>query len=212
MLRRIIRMGDAAGFIIACSLAYILDWSAPDLVWGLLISSMVGGSLALMLPLWTLLLFPSLEQALFPDLAKPNLSPMGRVAACFFFTMAFLGPFLFSMLIFVGFLVERVPIEGMPPKDALWISHAVWAFFAYLPMVLVVTISKVLESALRIWRGDASVVLRPFALLVKMLIFVVLSNFGIAQWMIVPLIALIYLPEDTILYWIGRKEYEQINE
>ncbi|MCP4901374.1 MAG: hypothetical protein GY906_30785 [bacterium] len=212
-LRRIVQVGNTIGFVLACALAFLQGLTTSDLAWGLLISSMVGGSLALMIPLWALLLFPKLEEALFPDQADlTTYSGCERLAMCMLLATVFIGPYLFFMLIFTGFLVEHRPVEGMPSKDGFWISHALWALFAYLPLVVVITTTKVFESTVRIWKGDGSAFLRPWALIVKMFVLVFLSNFGDGWWMIITLVALIYLPEDTLLYWIGRERYREFSE
>jgi hypothetical protein len=102
------------------------------------------------------------------------------------------------------FLIERLPIEGMPATDQPWLVFQLWALKEFLWMVVLVTLLALAESIYRLIKLDGSAFFRPWALVVKMFAVVVVSNFGFATWTIIPLVAILQVPEDFITRWAPR--------
>ena len=92
--RHLIYFERAIAFLVICAIVFWMDITPRELAWGLYSSSLVSGVLALMLPLWVLLLFPSLDRKLFPAYEPPEFTLVGRIFACVFATLVFVGPFL----------------------------------------------------------------------------------------------------------------------
>jgi len=65
-------------------------------------------------------------------------------------------------------------------------------------MAAIFTGFSLYENAVQIFRGDAMPFMRPWMLVLKMLVIVFLANFGLGIWGTVPLVALLQLPEDTM--------------
>lgn len=194
----------ALAFVLICVLAFGLGITPKEIVWGLYISSMVSGTVALILPLWALLLFPGLDKKLFPNHEPPDFTIFGRVFACLFLLLLLIGPFLFFMALFTPFMIEAVVVEGMPSADQPWPAFYLWAAREFWFLVAVTTASVLYESTVRLIRLDNSAFFRPWALVVKMFLIVVLSNFGYAAWTIIPLVAILQIPEGFITRWGGR--------
>jgi len=112
--KQIIYLSRIAGFVLVCIVALVSGITPPELVWGLYISSMVSGAVALIVPLWLLLFIPSLERKLFPSFPEVEFSRMGRIFTGLLLLAIFLGPFLLFMGAFTPFLVEAFPVAGMP--------------------------------------------------------------------------------------------------
>ena len=186
-------------FLLVVIVAFAMNISPGEIVWGLYIASIVSGALALFLPLGALLLFPSLDRKLFPNHEPPDFTLVGRVFAVLFIGLVLIGPFLFTMMLFTPFLVERVVIEGMPAADQPWLAFHLWALREFSVIVTIITVFAVAESAYRLVKLDSTAFFRPWALVLKMFFVVVVSNFGYATWTVVPLVAIVQLPEDFVM-------------
>jgi len=199
--KHLIYADRAIGFVFVCIVAFATGITAKEIVWGLYISSVVSGVVALMLPIWVLLLFPSLDKKLFPTFEPPDFTFIGRIFAVLFLTAILIGPFLFFMLLFTPFLIEMAPIEGMPAADQPWLAFHAWAVKEFAVIVAIITILALAESAYRLVKLDNSAFFRPWALVLKMFAVVVVLNFGFATWTIIPLVAIVQFPEDFITRW-----------
>lgn len=200
-LTRFIWIERSVAFAVICAFVFAVGMTPGELVWGLLISSTVSGFLALMLPLWVLLLFPDLDRKFFPDHEPPDFTPVGRFGACIGVTAIFAGPFLMFMLGFVAWLIETLPLPGMPVG---WFAAQAWAIREFWPIVLMVTALALYESVVQLLALKPDAFFRPYALILKMLAIVVISNFGFGWWSIFPIVAILQFPEDFIIHRISN--------
>jgi hypothetical protein len=149
------------------------------------------------------MLFPDLDRKLFPAYEPPDFSPAGRVIACILLTLILAGPFLFFMVLFTPFLIEILPMPGMPGDGQSWFAVHAWAAREFWPVVAMVTGFALYESVVQLLRLEPHAFLRPWALVLKMFAIVVISNFGFGAWSIIPLVAILEFPEDFISRYGG---------
>lgn len=209
--KQIILLTRSAAFVLVCSVAFATGITPAELVWGLYVSGMVSGVVALMVPLLVLLFFPALERKLFPEYPEVEFSKAGRVLAAVFLLAILAGPFMLFMGAFTPFLAEAFEVKGMPALTTWLPTYWSWALREFWLMVAIFTGFSLYENALQIFRGSPMPFMRPWMLVLKMFVIVFLANFGLGIWGVVPLVALLQLPEETMarkLEEIGYRDFE----
>ncbi len=196
--------------MLVCAVAFATGITPAQLVWGLYISGMVSGVVALMVPLLVLLLVPALERKLFPDYPEVEFSAAGRLFAAVFLLAILAGPFLLFMSAFTPFLAEAFAVEGMPARTNWLPTYWWWALREFWLMVAIFTGFSLYENALQIFRGNAMPFMRPWMLVLKMFVIVFLANFGLGTWGVIPLVALLQLPEETMARKLEEISYRNI--
>ena len=201
----VILVSRLLGFFVVCAVVFSTGQTAGDVVWGLYISSMVSGVVALLLPLWVLMLSPQLERKLFPNHEPIEFSWAGRLFSLLVIALFAVGPFLFFMVLFTPFMIERVEVLGIPDSSESWFVFWRWALQSYWWMTVIISVQALYESTLWIFRGDGAAFFRPYVLILKMFAVVIVSNLGFNFVTIVPLVAILYLPEDWLIAKISER-------
>ncbi len=129
-----------------------------------------------------------------------------RVFAGLLGTALYIGIFLFFMSLFTPGLIKQVVIEGMPAADHSWLTFQLWALQEFWQFVLITTLFAVHESTTSLIRLEPIAFLRPWALIAKMFVIMIIANFSYSAWAIVPLVAVLQFPEDFITRYAPKHE------
>ena len=87
------------------------------------------------------------------------------------------------MALFTPFLIEMVPLAGMPAGSGWWPDYWSWSVAEFGLLVAIVTLLSVYESGIRLFRGDSRPFMWPWMLVLKM--FAIAFSFKFWFWRLV---------------------------